>query len=253
MSTIKVTYVNNYVYLEIQSATELTTIVAPVNEILVYLKSIFTRAEYKLDILEDCLEEMLKNEQLEKNLKDELIDRKNMENRIRNLEASVAALRGSNNSLIKSNANLEASVAALRRDHEDLKAKVIATFTHRNVVTTSEVFEIWEVKALTTQYRIFGYANANEIAIDVAYGNPDNIDKHPFSDRSRDRLIDSFEVANGRTLLKKLCKELADSDHVKVILPDKKFIVEIGYEYEILDAIEDIKRDADSVASELTE
>ena len=36
MTTITVTYVNNYVYLEIQSATEPTTIVAPVNEILVW-------------------------------------------------------------------------------------------------------------------------------------------------------------------------------------------------------------------------
>ena len=163
-----------------------------------------------------------------------------------NLNTSFTTLRRDHNELVKCHHELV-------QDHNELKRRVIETFTYRNVLTVSESFEIWEVKELTAHYREINIANDHQIVIDVAYGNPGNIDRRPYFNRETDRLIDSFEVANRRIMMKKLCRELKDSEHVKVVYPDKKFVVDIGFEFLILDAIDEIKRDADSTASELTE
>ena len=56
--------VENYIYLEIQTTTETTKIVAPVNEILSYVKILFTRTETKLEDLEENLKLMEENEDL---------------------------------------------------------------------------------------------------------------------------------------------------------------------------------------------
>ena len=316
MYYLYLSYVGNYICLKIQTATEVITIVAPVNEILSYVKTLFTRTEYKLEDLEEIWKLMEENADLWKRLEKVEADSELMKKHIEDIETKHAnalqhiedietkhakakkhikdieadktrvqeinlriindmrMMREKMRKLERSDANLKESMTILRQDHDTLrqnndrltndfnelardynglKQKVIETFTFRNVVTVSESFELWEVKALTARYRETNIANANQIVIDIAYGNPGNIDRHPYFNRETDRLIDSFEVANGRTMLKKLFKDLKDSMHVKVIHPDKKLVVDVGYEYEVLDAIDDIKRDADSTASELTE